>query len=215
MSRIRMSRIRMSRIRALGGKVVAAVSACRGVIFLFFVVLAMFAAPARAEIQLRHILVDGDQVHCEWGSNHSVITQVGRNHFKMELGDQPGVAHQAAFPNFQIRASAKGNPLRMDVVPGKGHNGSYQEYFSSWSIDKQNWHPVDWQGSSLIFPEFPGDQVWVACQVPISYNQLAAMTEAWKKNLYVTVHAIGLSFEGRNLYRVVVTDPDNLVNPIG
>jgi len=187
--------------------------------FAAVLILAAWAAaawPATADkwggIQLEHILVDGDQEHCEWGSSGSVITRVGRNHFKMTLGDQPGIPHQAAFSNFRIRRSAKGNPLRMDVVRGKKHNSSYREYFFSWSVDRKNWHPVDWKGSSQVFPKFPGDQVWVACQVPISYNQLTAMTKVWKTSPYVTVQTIGLSYEKRNLYRIVVTD-DKGPNP--
>ncbi|PHS04974.1 MAG: hypothetical protein COA78_15870 [Blastopirellula sp.] len=181
----------------------------QGVAFFSFFVIMFLTTPVNAQIELQHIRVGGDQEHCEWGSNDSVVTQVGPNHFKMELGNQPGIPHQAAFPYFQILASAKGNPLRMDVVPAKGHNGSYKEYFYSWSTDKVNWHPINWQGRSLVFPEFPGDQVWVAGQVPLSYNQLDAMTKVWKKNPNVTVHTVGKSFERRNLYRVVITDPQS------
>ncbi len=168
--------------------------------------LGMALPSTGGEIESKHILVGSDRAREEWGSNNSVITRVGRNHFRMNLGDQPGIPHQAAFAGFRIRRGAKGNPLRMDVVRGKGHNASYKEYFYSWSVDKTNWHPVDWRGNSLIFPEFPGDQVWVGCQVPISYSQLAVMTEVWKKSPYVTVRAIGVSHEGRSLYRIVVTD---------
>lgn len=174
---------------------------------MLLVCLATLGGPARAEIQLKHILVGGDQVQGEWGSHNSAITRVGRNHFRMDLGDQPGIPHQAAFPCFWIRATAKGNALRMDVVPGKRHNGSYKEYFYSWSADRETWHPVDWKGKSLIFPEFPANRIWVGHQIPLSYNQLAAMTKVWKKNPHVTVRAVGTSYEGRSLYRVVVTDP--------
>lgn len=158
--------------RALAGRVPSDVSMRRRVqisgartvaVFLLIVGLAVSVRAAAAEIQLKHIVVDGDEVRGQWGSKHSVITQVGRNHFKMELGDQPGIPHQAAFSAFHIRASAKGNPLRMDVVRGKLHNASYREYFFSWSTDKVNWHPVDWQGSSLVFPEFPADPATAGC----------------------------------------------------
>lgn len=175
-------------------------------VLLGCVLLAFPATQAMAEIQLRHILTEGDRVHGEWGSCGSVVTRVGPNHFRMELGDQPGIPHQAAFVSFHISRGAKGNPLRMDVVPGKKHNASYREYFCSWSVDRQNWHPVDWRRSSLIFPEFPGDKVWVATQAPISYNQLTAMTQQWKKSPYVTVRTIGASTQGRTLFRVEVTD---------
>lgn len=59
-------------------------------VLLGCVLLVFPTTQAMAEIQLRHILTEGDQVHCEWGSYGSVITRVGPNHFRMELGDQPG-----------------------------------------------------------------------------------------------------------------------------
>jgi hypothetical protein len=72
-----------------------------------------------------------------------------------------------------------------------------------------NWHPVEWQGSSLIFPEFPEDRVWITHQIPLSYNQLVEMTKTWKQSPDCTVRAIGTSYEGRSLYRIVVTDADS------
>jgi hypothetical protein len=175
-------------------------------IALLLCYLAVYVTPVVAEIQLNHIMVGGNPPHDDWGSSGSKISRVGRNHFRIDLGDQPGIPHQAAFANFRIRRSAKGQPLRMDVHPKPAHNGSYREYSYSWSSDRVNWNPVEWQGSSLIFPEFPEDRVWIAHQIPLSYNQLVEMTKTWKQSSFCTVHAIGTSYEGRSLYRIVVTD---------
>lgn len=148
------------------------------------------------------------------GSNNSVITRVGKNHFKMTLGDQPGIPHQAAFVYFIIKGNAKGNLLRLDVEPsvnkeGKRPNSSWREYFHSWSYDGINWTPIHWKGNSFFLPEFKQDVVYFGNQVPMSYENLVAMIKEWKKSPFTTVKVIGKSAEGRNLYRVVITDPNS------
>ncbi|NQT36148.1 MAG: hypothetical protein HQ581_01585, partial [Planctomycetes bacterium] len=129
--------------------------------------------------------------------------------FRLELGDQPGIPHQAAFAQFVITGNARGNALRLDVDPGRGRNGSYREYFHSWSYDGKHWHPIRWQGNGFTFPEFTEDVVYFGNQVPMSYENLVELIEQWKKSPWVTVKIVGKSFEGRNLYRLEVTDPES------
>lgn len=141
------------------------------------------------------------------GSHHSVITKVKKNHFKMALGDQPGVPHQAAFVYFIITGNAKGNTLRLDVDGGKGRNASYREYFHSWSYDGKNWDPIRWKGNGFTFGKFERDVVYFGNQVPMSYENLVEMVGQWTEDPFVTVHVVGKSHEKRNLYRLEVADP--------
>jgi len=140
------------------------------------------------------------------GSHRSVMTKVKKNHFKMTLGDQPGIPHQAAFVYFIITGNAKGNTLRLDVDPGKGRNASYREYFHSWSYDGKNWKPIQWKGNGFTFPTFAQDVVYFGNQVPMSYEDLVEMVNAWRKSPFVAVKIVGQSYEKRNLYRLEVTD---------
>jgi hypothetical protein len=82
--------------------------------------LSVHVTSAIAEIQLKHIMVGGNPPHDDWGSSGSKVSRIGRNHFRMDLGDQPGIPHQAAFPNFRIRRSAKGQSLPADGCPSRG-----------------------------------------------------------------------------------------------
>ncbi len=172
-------------------------------VVLAFVSSGLFAQSIGAEeLSAADFQLDGPL-----GSNHSVITKVGTNHFKMTLGDQPGISHQAAFVYFVITGGAKGNTLRLDVDPGTGRNASWREYFHSWSYDGKNWHPIQWKGRSFILPEFQEDVVYFGNQVPMSYENLVELIRQYEKSPFVKVEIVGKSFEGRKLYRLEVTDP--------
>jgi len=167
--------------------------------------LAMFVeSAAAAELAVGDFKLDGPL-----GSHHSVVTKVKTNHFKITLGDQPGIPHQAAFVYFVITGNAKGNALRLDVDPGTGRNASWREYFHSWSYDGKAWHPIQWKGNGFSFPEFQEDVVYFGNQVPMSYENLVEIVAKYEKNPSVTVKIVGKSFEKRNLYRLEVTDPNS------
>lgn len=140
------------------------------------------------------------------GSNNPVISKIGPNHFRILLGDQPGIGHQCAFTQFVITGHAKGNSLTLDVVRPEGANGSYREYFHSWSYDHQNWHTLEWTGASFRFSAFHEDVIYFGNQVPMSAEKLDELIVGWKKSLHVEVVTVGKSTQGRDLYRIVVTD---------
>ncbi len=172
-------------------------------VLVALVSLVIFAeSAAAAELSAGDFKLDGPL-----GSHHSVITKVKTNHFKLTLGDQPGIPHQAAFVYFVITGNAKGSTLRLDVDPGTGRNASWREYFHSWSYDGKTWHPIQWKGRSFLFPEFQEDIVYFGNQVPMSYENLVELVSKVEKNPFVTVKIVGKSFEKRNLYRLEVTDP--------
>jgi hypothetical protein len=149
------------------------------------------------------------------GSQGTTIKKVGENHFKASLGAAPGHPDWNNRPQFTILRNAKGNALRLDVEFDGGTAYYFNEYAFSYSYDGENWRPVHWQNGpkvdkqhdTLVFPVFEKDVVYVGHQVPMSYEKLVELVEGWAKSPYVTVNVIGKSLEGRNLYRLDVTDP--------
>ena len=93
------------------------------------------------------------------------------------------------------------------------------EYFTSWSYDRENWNPVQWKSGSrkspqrdtLVFPVFNEDIVFVGHQVPLSYDQVEEYIDSIKANNFVNVHTVGKSLGGENLYRITITDPSGPV----
>lgn len=149
------------------------------------------------------------------GSQGATIEKVGENHFKVSLGAAPGHPDWNNRPQFTILRNAQGNSLRLDVEFDGGAAYYFNEYAFSYSYDGEHWHPVHWQNGpkvdkqhdTLIFPQFEQDVVYVGHQVPMSYEKLQELVSAWGKSPLVTVHVLGQSLEGRDLYRLEVTDP--------
>jgi len=155
------------------------------------------------------------------GSHGATIEQVGTNHFRLTLGHAPNHEDWCNKAQFQIVRDAKGNSLRLDVVFHGGNAYILNEYFHSWSYDAKNWTPVFWEkkskdsraGDTLVFPTFTEDVVYVGHQAPMSYEDLRGLVEEWRKSPYVKVHVIGQSLGGRDLFRVVITDPASSIAP--
>jgi hypothetical protein len=153
------------------------------------------------------------------GSEGTTIKKVGKNHFEVALGHAPEHEDWNNKLQFTILRNAKGNDLTLDVVFEKGRKGYYtlNEYAQSYSYDNETWYPVHWEHGgekvwkkdTLHFPEFTEDVVYVGHQVPMSYEKLVELVEGWQGNPRVTVHILGKSLEGRNLYRLELTDPDS------
>jgi hypothetical protein len=114
--------------------------------------------------------------------------------------------------NFQITDNAKGNDLVLYVNGPPQY--SMNEYFYSYSYDMIQWNPVQWKSGSkvsrerdtLVFPVFQENQVWIGHQVPISYEQVEGFISEIAASEFVDVDTLGKSLEGRNLYRVTITD---------
>ncbi len=149
------------------------------------------------------------------GSQGATIEKVGENHFKVSLGAAPGHPDWNNRPQFTIFRNATGNSLRLDVEFDGGAAYYFNEYAFSYSYDGEHWHPVHWQNGpkvdkqrdTLLFPQFEQDVVYVGHQVPMSYEKLQELVSAWRKSPLVTVHVLGKSLEGRDLYRLEITDP--------
>ncbi|MEX0594463.1 MAG: M14 family zinc carboxypeptidase [Balneolaceae bacterium] len=151
------------------------------------------------------------------GSDGARIEKVGENHFKIELGDAP---NQPGWPNklnFEITDHARGNDLVLDVSFDGGPGMSFNEYFQSWSYDRQTWHPVLWerghrdspQEDRLVFGEFEQDRVFVGTQLPLSFEEAEKLLQAWDQHPDATLHTVGESLQGRPLYRLEITSSDS------
>ena len=149
------------------------------------------------------------------GSEGTTIEKLGTNRFKVSLGHAPNHPDWPNKLNFQILRNARGKSLKL-LVEGPP-NYSFNEYFQSWSYDGENWQPIQWENGyqespeldSLVFPTFTQDQVHCGTQVPLSYEKLKEMIEEWGASPYLEAHVIGKSIEGRNLYRLEITDTES------
>ena len=166
--------------------------------------------PRAAELSVDDFTFDGPL-----GSEGTTIEKVGRNHFKVTLGHAPKHPDWNNKLQFQIVRHAKGNGLRLDVVFPGGPAYRLNEYSHSWSYDGKAWHPIHWkdgtkraaEADTLVFPRFTQDTVYVGHQAPMSYEDVVAFVEEWKKSPFVTVHVLGQSLGRRNIYRVEIADP--------
>ena len=157
------------------------------------------------------------------GSQGTTIEAVGENHFKVSLGHAPQHEDWNNKLQFTILRNAKGNTLTLDVVfeTAKGAYYAFNEYSNSFSYNGVKWHPIHWEGGkekswrqdTLRFPTFTEDKVYVGHQVPMSYENVVELVEGWRGNPNVTVHVLGQSLEGRDLYRLELTDPDSPHQP--
>ncbi|MEJ7617678.1 MAG: hypothetical protein WKF30_12110 [Pyrinomonadaceae bacterium] len=175
-----------------------------------FLLLLVLGLPARgAELSVADFDFNG-----ALGSAGARLEKIERNHFKVTLGAAPQHADWSNKLQFKIKRHAKGNALRLDVVFHGGDAYLFNEYFHSWSYDARNWRPVYWQlrstssqpGDTLVFPAFTQDVVYVAHQVPMSYEEMVQLIARWRKSPFVRVHEIGRSLGGKAIYRLIITD---------
>ena len=177
------------------------------------------ASSDAVDSETRELTVDDFNFEGLLGSEGATIERIGTNHFKVTLASAPGHPTWANNLQFIIEQNAKGNSLRLDVVFLTGDDYRFNEYFHSWSYDRENWNPVQWEhqtrdskkGDTLLFPRFNEDKVFVGLQVPMSFEKVVELVSEWEKNPSVTVHILGKSLGGRNLYRLEITDPDSEV----
>ena len=155
------------------------------------------------------------------GSDGASIRKLGPNHFELLLGHAPKHPDWANNVQFEIRQNAKGNPLRLEVAFNHPKPTMlFDEYPPSWSHDGENWCRIPWKKGgtpgirrTLEFPVFTGDRVVVGNQVPMSYEQAERLIANWRRHPHFTATVIGNSLEGRNLYRLTVTDSDSPYPP--
>jgi hypothetical protein len=150
------------------------------------------------------------------GSQGAKIERVATNHFKVTLGHAPEHPDWCNMLQFRVKRNAKGNELRLDVCFLGGDAYRFNHYAdSSWSYNGRDWQPIKWQhgstdsrkGDTLLFPEFAEDTVVFGHQVPMSYEDVVAMMAKWQRHPHAEVHVLGKSLEGRNIYRLTITDP--------
>ncbi|MBM4019106.1 MAG: carboxypeptidase family protein [Planctomycetes bacterium] len=166
-------------------------------------------APAR-ELAPEDFVFDGPI-----GSQGARIEKTGPNQFLLTLGHAPNQPTWCNKVGFQIKRHAAGNSLRLQVAFEGGKQYYFNDYFQSWSYDGKDWKTIRWNKASkdakvedtLVFPTFAQDTVYVGQQVPLSYEDVAAMAAEWKKTPYVKVHAVGQSLGKRDLLRIEVADP--------
>lgn len=151
-----------------------------------------------------------------FGSQGATIERIDRNHFKVTLGHAPGHADWCNMLQFRILRNAEGNRLQLDVCFHGGDAYRFNHYpHSSWSYDGESWQAIGWQkgatdssqGDTLLFPEFTEDTVYFGHQVPMSYEDVVAMMDRWEQHPHATVHVLGKSLQGRNVYRLTISDP--------
>lgn len=151
------------------------------------------------------------------GSAGATVEKLATNHFKIRLGHAPGHPDWCNMLYFQIVRNAEGNKLRVDVEFNGGEPYRFNHNSVTWSYDAENWQPISWckpddptqRGDSLLFPEFTQNAVHFGAQVPMSYEKVVELIGRWSEHPHATVHVLGKSLGGRNLYRLEVTDPNS------
>ena len=160
------------------------------------------------------------------GSKGATIEKLGPEHFHVTLSQAPGHPEWSNMLQFTILRNAKGKRLRIGcTVRGmkKSSSGTNEtsgmRCFVSWSYDGKNWTPlrrstIKENGkkiTTLIFPKFTQDRVFVGGEVPMSYEDHVGLLRHWEKHPHATLHEIGESLGGRTMYRLTVTDPESHV----
>ncbi len=151
------------------------------------------------------------------GSDGASVEKIGKNCFRITLGNAPNQPTWCNKLNFEITGNAEGNDLML-VVEGPPQY-PMNEYFCSWSYDMENWNPVQWKAGyrvskerdTLVFPVFRQNRVFVGHQVPISWEQVESFISKISSNRCVNVDTPGQSLGGRNLYRITITDPESTI----
>lgn len=188
--------------------------------FLYFTLLAtalITGLPARS-LHARELSVEDFKFDGPLGSAGAAIERVDTNHFKVVLSHAPEHPTWCNMLQFQILQNARGNRLRLDVYFYGGNDYRFNHYsFSSWSYNGSDWHPIKWEkqtkesskGDTLLFPTFEQDTVYFGHQVPMSYENVTDMMEKWDEHPDARVRILGKSLEGRNIYRLEITDPQS------
>jgi lysophospholipase L1-like esterase len=146
------------------------------------------------------------------GSDGATIERIAPNHFKIHLVRSSDKSPNINMCQFTITDHAAGNSLRLDGV-ALGTRGG----FGSWSYDRKTWHPItdstghaDSKSSiTLLFPRFTENQVYFGTTIPMSYEKMVELLEQWARHPHASMRCIGKSLEGRDIYRLTVTDPDS------
>lgn len=154
------------------------------------------------------------------GSEGARIEKLGPGHFRVILAPAPGHPEWSNMLQFVILRNAKGSRLRLDL--GAAGNETGMRSFCSWSYDGKHWRPIRRtrikEGTktvtALVFPEFTEDRVLVGGEVPMSYEDHVALLRQFEKHPHATLHRLGKSPRGRELWRLTVTDPGG-PHPIG
>ena len=181
-------------------------------VLLFTLIAGTFllaATAAAGEISVADFKFDGPL-----GNDGAKAQKLGPGHFKITLGHAPEHPDWCNMVYFQIVRNAKGNRLRVDVEFPGGDAFRFNHNSITWSYDGRNWQPARWcdpdepskHGDSLLFDTFTEDTVHVGAQVPMSYEEVVALMDKWAKHPHATVHMLGKSLGGRNLYRLEITD---------
>lgn len=165
-----------------------------------------------AELSVEDFKFDG-----EYGSEGASIEQVGKNHFRIKLRKVPENQSWTNMVQFIITGNAKGNSLQIDIDGRTNETGLRK--FVSWSHNQEDWSPVlrkttQQDGvttTSLRFPEFKEDVVYVGGEVPLSYEHCVRLLKEFEKHPSATLTSIGKSLRGRDLYRLTITEPEGPV----
>lgn len=189
-------------------------TACRFCPCLLIAMVAVFLIDAPIAVA-GELSVDDFKFDGQSGSDGATIEKIGKDHFKISLGHAPGQPTWCNMLYFQILRNAKGNKLRVDVEFKGGNAYRFNHNSATWSYDRKNWQGIKWcqpdepskRGDTLLFPEFTENVVYFGAQVPISYEEMVECIDRWCKHPHATVHVLGKSLGGRDLYRLEITDP--------
>ncbi len=171
-------------------------------------------AGVAAELSVEDFKFDGPL-----GCQGATIEKLGLNHFKITVGHAPEHPDWPNMAQFQIVRNAKGNAPTIEVQSVGAKQYLIHHYSYSWSYDGRDWQPLHWKSKpssdegTFQFPVFEQDTVFVGHQVPMSYEDVTALLDDWKKHPAVKVHVVGQSLGGRNLYRMEINDPQSPYPP--
>ncbi len=177
----------------------------------------VMAAAMALSVQAAELAVEDFTFEGPSGCQGATVEKIDGNHFKVTLGHAPHHTDWCNMLQFRILRHAKGNRLRLDVVFNGGNAYRFNHNSSTWSYDGENWQPIQWQtnsadsrqGDTLLFPEFTEDSIYFGHQVPMSYEKIVELIANWEKHPHAKAQVLGKSLGGRNIYRLVVTDPQS------
>jgi hypothetical protein len=179
--------------------------------FVMAVVVLTGSTAWAVELQVSDFKFNG-----ELGSAGAVLTRTGANRFQLTLDHAPTHDDWANKVQFEILHNAAGNNLRLDVKFNYASpNYFFDEYKQAFSYDGDNWTQLNWssggtpgKSKTLTFPTFTQDYVKVGSQIPLPYDKLQQYIAGWSQSPSMDVNVLGQSTQGRNLYRLTITDAD-------
>ena len=186
----------------------------------------MFALCFAAEEDMKIRETDFDFSPEYGGSQGTHVEEIGPNRFRLHLGSQASNPQWGNNPQFRLH-NAKGKSLVMvscwpEDGSGKAIKSFYgfHQYAQSWSYDRKRWQVVHWERNedsgcwTLEFPEFTEDLVHVSVQCGgFVYEDALRYIESISEDSRVSVIKIGESVEGRDLLRVLISDPNSDIPP--